>query len=188
MKRTLNMLGGFLLAALPVAAGTPTWLHIAVDDGGAKATTVRVNLPLAVLQAVAPMANEQWMKNVRIEAGKHGLDKAQLRAMWTAAKSGGDSEFVRVREQDGDVRVARVGGRLVVRVDQGAREGGRRAEKVTVEIPGEVVDALIGGPGDQLDFVAALAALRRSGLSQLVAVDDGKSKVRIWIDDRNVSE
>jgi hypothetical protein len=137
---------------------------------------------------VAPLANEQWTKNVRIEADKHGVDKSQLRAMWAAAKSAGDSEFVRVQGQDEDVRVARMGGRLVVRVEQGTRAEGRRAEKVTIDIPGEVVDALLAGPGDQLDFAAALTALQRSGHSQLVSVEDGKSKVRIWIDDRNVSE
>jgi hypothetical protein len=136
-----------------------------------------------VIEAAAPLASGEWAKHAKIQ-GPSGLDKAQLRAMWTAAKEAGDSEFVKVESEGDHVRVARVGGRLVVRVDQ----AGAKGDRVTVEIPGEVADALLSGPGDQLDFVAALNALKRAGNMQLVSVESAKDKVRIWVDDRNISE
>jgi len=183
MKKTmLTILAGTALA-LPLSAAPLTWLHVKVDSAGPKPATVRVNLPFTVIEAAAPLASGEWAKNAKIN-GPNGLDKAQLRAMWSAAKEAGDSEFVQVESEGQHVRVARVGGKLVIRVDNSKKE----AERVTVEIPGEVADALLSGPGDQLDFVAALAALKRSGNGQLVSVDSAKDKVRIWVDDRNVSE
>ena len=182
MKKMLILLGVTALA-LPLSAAPLTWLHVKVDSTGPKPATVRVNLPFTVIEAAAPLASGEWAKNAKIK-GPNGLDKAQLRAMWTAAKEAGDSEFDKVESDGQNVRVARVGGKLVVRVD-GA---GKQADRVTVEIPGEVADALLSGPGDQLDFVAALAALKRAGSGQLVSVDNAKDKVRIWVDDRNVSE
>jgi D-arabinose 1-dehydrogenase-like Zn-dependent alcohol dehydrogenase len=183
MKKTMLAMLGVTALALPLSAAAPTWLHVKVDEAGPKATTVRVNLPFTVIEVAAPLANAEWGKNVKIP-GTGGLDKARLQAMWTAAKEAGDSEFVRVDSETEHVRVARIGGRLVVQVDN----GGKNSEKVRVEIPGDVADALLSGPGDQLNFVAALTALKRAGNSSLVSVDGGKDKVHIWVDDRNVSE
>jgi D-arabinose 1-dehydrogenase-like Zn-dependent alcohol dehydrogenase len=182
MKKTMLMVLGVTALALPLSAAAPTWLHVKVDEAGPKATTVRVNLPFTVLEVAAPLANAEWGKNVKIP-GTGGLDKARLQAMWTAAKEAGDSEFVRVDSETEQVRVGRIGGRLVIQVDSG-----KKGEKVRVEIPGDVADALLSGTGDQLNFVAALTALKRAGHTSLVSVDGGKDKVHIWVDDRNVSE
>jgi len=181
MRKMLTVLGVTALA-LPLWAATPIWLHVKVDSSTPKPTTVRVNLPFTVIEAAAPLASGEWAKNVKIN-GPNGLDKAQLRAMWTAAKEAGDAEFVKVESEGQHVRVAHVGGRLVIHVNDAGP-----GDRVSVEIPGEVADALLAGQGDQLDFVAALNALKRAGKTQLVSVDSAKDKVRIWVDDRNVSE
>ena len=61
-------------------------------------------------------------------------------------------------------------------------------EKVDVKLPLPVVDALLSGPDDELNFVAAVRALKESGDGELVAVTDRSTVVRIWIDGKNGSE
>jgi hypothetical protein len=184
LTRGLWMAAGALAVALPAGAGTGTasWIHVSVDEGGAKASTVRVNLPLAVVEAATPMVKAELDKTVKHEVKDAGLDKARLIEMWKAVKDAGDAEFVTVREGDDHVRVAKIKNKLVVKVDEGGKEN------VTVEIPGEVVDALLSGPGEELDVAAAIEVLKRQGHGTLVTVDDKDSKVRVWIDDQNVSE
>jgi hypothetical protein len=184
MSVTKNFLlaAGVLAVTIPAGAGTASWIHVSVDEGGAKANTVRVNLPLAVVDAATPLVKDELAKAAKHGAGEAGLDKARLIEMWKAVKNAGDAEFVTVRDGDEHVRVAKIGGKLVVKVEDAGKEN------VSVEIPGEVVDALLSGPGDELDVAAAIEVLKRQGHGTLVTVDDKDSKVRVWIDDKNVSE
>lgn len=172
---------GMTVLALPALAGPATWLHIKVDERGAKAGTVRVNLPLTVIETAAPLMSEEFAKHAKITVGKksqEGFDKARLQSFWTAIKGAEDAEFVTVESEKEHVRVAKSKGQLIIKV----REDKAAADTVTVEIPLAVADALLSGPADQLDFVGAIGAMKRSGESQLVSVDDKDSRVRIWID------
>jgi len=55
-----------------------------------------------------------------------------------------------------------------------------------VRFPLAVVDALFSGEPGELDLLAAVEALSRHGQGgDLVRVNDGDTKVRIWIDDIN---
>jgi hypothetical protein len=49
-----------------------------------------------------------------------------------------------------------------------------------VEIPVDVVDALLSGPGDELDVRAALGQLQKRR-GDVVRVNDEHSTVRVWI-------
>ncbi len=171
---------GMVGLAIPALAGEATWLHIKVDERGAKAGTVRVNLPLSVIETAAPLASEEFAKHTKIAVGKggKGCDKARLQSFWNAIKGAEDAEFVTVESEKEHVRVAKSKGQLIIKV----REDKATADNVTVEIPLAVADALLSGPGDQLDFVGAIAAMKRSGQGQLVSVDDKDNKVRIWVD------
>ncbi len=183
LKGSMLTAVGILALTVPASAGT-SWLHIKVDEAGKQAATVRVNLPLAVLEAVAPLAGDEFSKHAKIHAGDKCMDKTDLKAMIAAVRDAEDAEFVRVQDEGDDVRVAKVRGQLVVHV----REKGKAKDTVSVQIPMEVADALLAGPGDQLDFAAALAVLRQKGSGPLVTVDDDDSQVRIWIDDKNGAE
>jgi len=68
------------------------------------------------------------------------------------------------------------------------RGDGEKPEKVDVKLPLPVVDALLSGPDDELNFPAAVKALKERGDGELVAVTDRSTVVRIWIDGRNGSE
>jgi hypothetical protein len=95
-------------------------------------------------------------------------------------------EFVTVESGDDHVRVAKSGRYLVVKVNGGGSEDG--AETVDVKVPIEVVDALLQAPEGQLNVKAAIQALVKYGTGDIVQVRDGKSRVRIWIDDRSTSD
>ena len=63
-------------------------------------------------------------------------------------------------------------------------KGQREAKEVYVEVPVEVIDALLSGEGNDLNVLAAVEKLDgRRG--DLVRVTDGGTKVRVWIDEKD---
>jgi hypothetical protein len=82
------------------------------------------------------------------------------------------------------VRVAKAGGYLLVKV----QEGKGKSEKVDIKIPFSVVEALLSGEQDELDVLAAVRALSAHGDTELVTVTDKSETVRIWVDSKNSLE
>ena len=184
---TLVLAGGLAFSAASAADTTAgKWLHVRVIDGGDKQESVKVNLPVAVLETMADAIQAEHFKEGQIQLGETGLKAEQLRAVWQSLKSSQDMEFVTVESGDDHVRVAKSGRYLLVKVNGGGSEEG--AETVDVKIPVEVVDALLQAPEGQLNVKAAIQALVQYGTGDLVLVQDGKCRVRIWIDDRNTTD
>jgi hypothetical protein len=98
--------------------------------------------------------------------------------MWGELKKAGDTELVSVEDQDENVRVARRGAVVEVKIDRKGKEA------VKVEVPVEVVDALLSGEGEELNVRAALAQLQKRR-GDIVRVNDENSTVRIWIDEQS---
>jgi hypothetical protein len=167
----------FLLAASLTAAAQPDlWLHVYVQENGEDGETVRLNLPLTVIEDVLPHIEvDEFQKGkVKIidEIEAEGID---LRAAWEAIRDAEDGEYVSVRGDDENVRISKSGGYLLANVDEDD-------EKVRVRLPLDVVDALFSGADDELDIVAAIEALSGHAGEDLVTVEEGDSIVRIWID------
>jgi hypothetical protein len=186
--RTFGLAGlaAALMMAAPGRSDAQTgqaWLHVRVDEPS-KQGKVTVNLPVSVVSAALQAAPEKWIADGHIRMGHFGhgkrdLSVADLRRAWSELKKTGDSEFVTVEEEDQKVRIARAGNLVLVHVD---KPSGR--ESVRVEVPVEVVDALLSGQGEELNLRAAFAELQnRRG--DIVRVKDDSSTVRIWIDERN---
>ena len=184
--------GAWLAAPWAAAASKSSgfdgkWLHIRVDSKEAESGSpeiVRVNLPLSMIHSMMPYLKDQALKETegeRIELGDHDLDMKQLRALWDAAKETGNAEFVSVQSEGESVKVARDGGQFLIKVRGDARED-KPAESVDVRIPVDVVDALFSGEGEELNFEAAIQALARQTGADLILVNDGSDRVRIWID------
>jgi hypothetical protein len=169
------------LAAL--AAPPERWLHVRVT-GEADGEIVRVNLPLSLAEKVLPTLNTDQLCAGKITLHEASINGVDLRALAEAVRNTPDSEFVRVENKDESVHVKKAGGDLLIKVRE--KRGGR--EKVDVKIPFPVVTALLSGPKDQLDLVAALRALETYGDTVLVTVDDESESVRIWVDSRNTSD
>jgi len=186
MKKEMLTAVGALALALPMQAlaATGAWLHVRVEDSGAKPTTVRVNLPVSVVESAAPLIQEKCAQHAKLKAAHKELNKAQLQSIWNALRASADGEFVSVVGVDENVKVSKSAGYLLVKV----RNSGKKSEAVDVRVPMTVADALLSGPGEELDVMAAIHALTREGKGELVTVNDKSNVVRIWIDEKNVTE
>ena len=204
MKRTAITLVAILAitATLAGAATTDRWLHIRVEERDGRGERVKVNLPLSMLGKVAGAIDVEEIdghsfRGGRVRISDTHIDHGDLRAMWNAVKEADDMEFVNIESTEENVSVAKDQGYLLVRVRPGQDDGDddealdddrRRGERVDIKVPLAVVDALLSAGEKELDLQAALMALAESGEGVLVVVEDGRSSVRIWIDDLNSSE
>lgn len=174
-------------AAEPTGStGAPAWLHVRVDEHG-KSSKVRVNVPLAVVEAALEAAPAKIVDKGRIKIGHgrhddHDLSLAEMRKIWQSLKDAGDTEIVTVEEEDETVRVARKGDLVQVRV---SKPSGK--EEVHVDVPVTLVDAILAGSGDSVDVKAVIRELRGQR-GDIVRVTDADSAVRIWIDESAAGE
>lgn len=159
-------------------SNTP-WLHVRVEEPRREAK-VSVNLPLPVVEAALKAAPEKIASGGRVHLGQgHGMSVSELRRLWKELRATGDAELVSVEEKDGTVRIARAGNLVQIRV---AKPGGR--QQVHVDLPVDLVDALLSGEGETVDLTAALSEVRKLR-GDIVRINDDDSSVRIWIDEGN---
>lgn len=170
-----------LLLALSVPAAAQqeaSWIHVRVlEDDGAK---VSVNLPLALVEVALEIAEKEAWSHHHVQLGRHsdvGID--DLRRMWGELKASGEAQYVDVEDDHERVRVTGLGDRVLIEVED--LDDGH--EEVRVELPFSIVDALLAGETDELDIKAAVRELARVGADgDLVSVNDGRTNVRVWID------
>jgi len=151
------------------------WIHVEVLENGEEGAKVKINLPLSMARIALEMAPEDVFEHGRIEIDDFEIELEDIRDAWSQLKDAGDAEFVTVHEKDTTVRVFRKGNRILVHCD------GENDELVRIEVPVEVVDALLSGRGDEFDFDAALAALEKMD-GEIVRVQDGDDLIRVWIE------
>ncbi len=170
-----------VLASASLVAANELWIHVYVQDGGEDGETVRVNVPFSLVQAVLPLIQNEHLRDGKVllpdEVDLEGVD---LQEVWKAVRDTADGDFVTVTGRHENVLVAKRDGLLLVNVDDGD-------EKVRVRLPLAVLDAMFssGGSLKEIDVLAALKVLGESYPNQdVVTVDDGSTKVRVWIDDR----
>ena len=166
-------------------SGSP-WLHIqVVESGDDSDETVHVNVPLSLARVAVQLAPKKVTEKLSAKLEENEVSLDDIRALWTEVKRTGDAEFVTVESESESVRVARAGDSIRVYVeDRGKDEGDEAGEKVEVQIPIAVVDALLSGEGDELNLDAAVERLSEER-GQIVQVQDGESRVRVWIDERS---
>ncbi len=174
------------------------WLHVSVNSTDADGETVRVNVPLALVEKVLPAINKNMLQSGKIRVNELRVNEVDLRAVFEAVRDTKDGEFVTVQSRKNNVRVAKEAGYLVVRVREmkEARKTDKPDEKpaalfeerVDVRVPMSVVDALLSGAKDELDLVAAVRALSAHGDTILVTVEDRKNTVKIWVDSKNTGQ
>jgi hypothetical protein len=199
--RTRLAVGGVAILAIALLAGTvmkaqtsqaqpdQRWLHVRVDDPGDKDQLVRINVPLALAEAVVSNVNHNQLQHGHINFGHADLNGVDLRAILDAVRNSADGQFVTVKNKDEDVSVAKQKGYLIIHVtDSGKSE----KQNVEIHVPMTVVDALVASGGhdlQNLDVAGALHALAlHVGDTELVSVKDGKQTVRIWLDSKNDSD
>jgi hypothetical protein len=185
MKKTIpGIIALFLGATMAFAQTSERWLHVRVVSTGDKGETVRVNVPMSVAEQVLPAIHTNDLNNGIVKI-KGDLDEVDLRAILDAVSKSPDNEFVTVQNVDEDVRVAKSGPYLLVKVTD--RKKGS-PEQVDVKVPISVVNALISGQKDELNVLAGLRALKAVGDLDLVTVKDKDQTVRIWVDARSTAD
>ena len=82
-KSAVGILVVLFAASLAVGAQPDLWLHVYVEEGGENGETVRVNLPLSVIQDVLPHIEieefQRGMIDIVDEIEAEGFD---IRAIW----------------------------------------------------------------------------------------------------------
>ncbi|MBD3236833.1 MAG: hypothetical protein GF330_09025 [Candidatus Eisenbacteria bacterium] len=164
-----------LTASLAAAGGGQKWLHVRVDEGGEDGERVFVNLPLDLVEAVLPHVSVENFDRGKVRVDIDEIEDVDLHAIWEAVREAEDGEYVTVEGADENVRIAKEGAHLVVRVDE-------EDEKVDIKIRVAVLDAMMAGEKDELDLLAALEVLGEQDDCELITVQDGEERVRIWID------
>jgi hypothetical protein len=180
------------LAAVSAAFGQSgsakdRWLHVRVINSDNKGETVRVNIPLELAENVLPTINKNHLHNGKVTIDQAHMNDVDVRALINAIRTAKDGEYVTVQGTDQDVRVAKEGGRLLVRVKDNKSSKSNKSE-VDIKIPMHVIDALFSAGKDELDIVAGLHALASLGDTELVSVKSDDSTVRVWMDSKNSSD
>lgn len=184
MKARRLTLAVMVLGALMVVANAQSkqWLHVRVDTPNKGGETVNVNIPLALAETVLPLIKEKEVAGGKIRFDHKDITTQDLRKIWQAVREQGNAEYVTVDTADTHLRVAMEGDYLIVRTDETSKS------QVQVTLPAKVVDALLSGPDDTLDLLAAVRALQESGTKEIVSIKDEETNVKVWIDDTNVSK
>ena len=185
MKRTVLLAAGLAalvtVPALRLFAQSPAtpWIHIRVDEAR-KASKVSVNLPLTVVEAALQSAPDTLGSKGRLHLGSHrDMSLEDFRRLWEELKATGDAELLSVEEENESVHVGRRGDIVEVRVEKP-----KGKDRVHVQVPVSLVDALLSGDREELNLKAALAELRKRR-GEIVRVNDDEGTVRIWIDEEH---
>lgn len=173
------VVGFVLFSAFSLQAASKEWLHVRVQALSEAAETVKINIPLSVVETMLPLIEEKAIENGRIHLDNKDISTAELRKIWKAVKDEGDTEFVSVEKKGENVRIFTHSNFLMVQSDKDS------SKKVNIKIPLAVVDAMLSGSGEGLDLVAAVQALKQSGVRDIISVQDEKNTVRVWIDDNS---
>jgi hypothetical protein len=197
MRKTIQVVAvSCLLAAALVtvtmrtarSATAERYLHVRVD-GGAKGESVNVNVPLSMAAKILPTINHGYLHNGRVTISSSDLNDIDVRAILDAIRTAPDNEFVTVKSNENDVRVAKSNGNLIIHVRDTGKDSGKSGQKVDVTIPMKMVDALFStAKNNELDVAAALQALGDAGETMLVTVQDAEQNVKIWIDSKGSTE
>jgi hypothetical protein len=177
----------FLLALLPALAwaGGDRWLHVRVQEGGEHGEKVSVNLPLQLVEAVLPLIEEEELCGGKVKIDNEELSGAQIREILKALRDAEEGEYIRVEDVDEDVRVAKEGDFMIIRVFE-ERGKDEDPNMVRVRIHLSVIEALLSGEDeDELDVLAAVHALGEQEEGELVVVNDEESTVEIWVDGKS---
>jgi hypothetical protein len=163
---------------LALAQNKTPWLHLEVQEKKNDPGLVKVNLPLSMVDSALNIVKDEKFKGGRLKLDTKDIRVADLKQLWDELKKAGDAEFVSVEKKNETVHVSRQGDLLLVNI----AESGKKKTKVDLKIPVAVVEALLQGPGDELNIKAALDAMRDRNVGEVLTVNDDHSHVRLWID------
>jgi hypothetical protein len=97
-----------MLSGLLVQAQSKEWLHIHVNDP-VKEETVRINVPIALMETLLPMVQENSIHNGKIHFDDKSVSKAELKKLWASIKQEGDTDYMTIEKPGEKVTVSMQG-------------------------------------------------------------------------------
>ena len=167
------------MLTLTTAGAADKWLHVKVEEKGARGDNIDVNIPLSVVESMLPLIQVDELRNGKLHLEMEEFGEIDLRELAAALRETPDTDFVTVNSDDESVRVAKEGDFLVVRVEEHKKHS---SDQIRIRIPLAVVDALIGDSPNELDLIAGLRALTEYEGEALVDIRSDDSSVQVWID------
>ena len=164
-----------LMLPAALARGADRYVHVRILDRSAADEAVRLDVPVALLRAFLAHADvDAWDRDLSLRYA--GGSEVDLREVLAALREAPEGEFLRIRERDESVRVAKEGGFFLVRVDE------RDGDRLRIRFPLAVLDTLIDSGTERLDLAAALEALAEYDGDDLLTVESDDEQIRVWID------
>jgi len=155
------------------------WLHLEVKEGGEPSESIKVNLPLSMVEVALNVIKHEKLKDGCFKLDTHGkLSIAELKQLWMEVKKAGEAEFVSVEKKEESVKVSRSGEFLLVKVTD--LKG--KQTHVDIKVPLPVVDALFSGSGEELNLKAAIQSLQQTKSGEILTVQDQNTQVRLWVE------
>jgi len=177
MRKSILFLQIAMVCGLSLAfAESKQWVHVNVEDSR-KPAKVKVNLPVSLVETMMPLIEEKSFENGKVRLNDKEFRVEDLRKMWNEVRKQGDSEFVSIQSPDTNIRVFTEGKYLFVEPQKGSNT------HVNIQIPLAVVDAMLSGSGQELNLTAAVQALRQSGVSDIISIQNEDAHIRVWIDE-----
>lgn len=168
------------LIASPVAA-SDLWFHLRVDERSDGNTKVRVNVPLAIVEAALPLIPKHNPDHRRLEVNGREIQPEQFRGALRALRNSAEDMPVTIAVDGENVVFSRRAD--VVFMDVEHHDG----ERAVIRMPFDLAEALVAGEGNEVDMRGAARALVRRGAGELLTVATDDSTVRMWIDDSSES-
>jgi len=180
MKRLLSHAGLWLVllnvGGFAQAQSKGPWLHLEVKENKTEPVLVKVNLPVSLVDVALNIIKDEKLHEGRIRLKHSEISVADMKRIWAELKNAGNAEFVTVEKSHETVRISREGNFVLVKVTED------QENKVDLKIPVSVVDALLEGPGDELNLKAAVAAMQEKQIGDILTVKANNTQVRLWID------
>jgi hypothetical protein len=156
--------------------GKTPWIHVEVTEHGQDGAKVKINVPISLARTALEVAPKDVMDEGHVKFDNADFTVADLRKIWKEVRAADDGEFVTVEDHGETVHVSKKAGTIYVNVD------GKDNEKVKVQVPVTLVDALLTGDEETLNVDGAVAELQKMGPGEIVRVEDGEDLVRVWIE------
>ncbi|HVN77503.1 MAG TPA: hypothetical protein VMW38_00760 [Terriglobia bacterium] len=181
MKRNLllALIAALVLASVGIAQ-TQTrgpWMHLEVTEKGGDPGTIKVNLPVSMVDTALNMVKDKNLKEGHLKLDHTEISVVEMRQLWNELKNAGNAEFVSVEKKDETVRISREGSFVLIKVNNT-----KNTEKVDIRMPISVVDALLSGQENELNLKAALSSMKVGNAGDILTVNEPDTHVRLWID------
>jgi hypothetical protein len=181
-RRILSALFFLLFLAAPALAGDKTrWVHVRVVDGDSEGETVKINVPVNLVDGVLTLLEARAEKDghgSHFQINDEEIDREEVRRVLSQLRDLPEGTEIGIEKDDDEAYFSRSGDRLKIRAKEDEDES-----FVRIELPLKMAEAFAAS--DDVDLSEAFQTLDEGEI--LVFDDEDRTTVRIWIDHQSES-